>query len=342
MKKVLITSKAFGSQLDKEHRKQLVSYFEENDWQIIWNPTGHAMSAQDIIRIDEEHALTAIAVYSSSDEISREVFEHCRNLKVVSRHGVGIENIDITAAQTASVQIKTTADMPGYETVADLTFALMLSIARQVHIIDAQLRQNNWYRPVSSDVWGKTLGVLGLGRIGKAVVTRAKGFGMKILAYTGHPDREYLASNGITLCSKEELIAQSDFITLHCTLNEQTREMINAREFSLMKPTAFLINTARSGLVNQAALLNALKTKQIAGAALDVFDIEPAVDDLLLKEKLDSVVATAHVGSYTFDSIRCMDFLVAKNIVTAATTEKPALPPASFTKFDYSSELKIS
>ncbi len=341
MKKVLITSNSFGSQLDTRHRQQLISYFEDNGWQIIWNPGTQAMSATDIIKINAEHPLTAIAVYSSSDEISRTVFENCHSLKVVSRHGVGVENIDLAAAQKAGVQIKTTADMPGYETVADLTFALMLTLARQIHIIDAQLRQNNWYRPVSSDVWGKTLGILGLGRIGKAVVTRAQGFGMKILACTGHPDQEYCTANKITLCSKEELVAQADFITLHATLQEQTREMISTREFSLMKPTAFLINTARSGLVNQAALLTALKTKQIAGAALDVFDIEPAVGDLLLKENLANLVATAHVGSYTFDSIRRMDFLVAENIVTAGNSAKPARLPADFNKSSYS-DLKIS
>lgn len=341
MKNVLITSKAFGTQLDSRHRQQLISYFADNGWQIVWNPGDQAMSAADIIKVNTEQPLAAIAVYSSSDEISSAVFEHCRSLKVVSRHGVGVENIDLAAAQNAGVPIKTTADMPGYETVADLTFALMLTVARQIHIIDAQLRQNKWYRPVSSDIWGKTLGILGLGRIGKAVVTRARGFGMKILACTGHPDQEYVSANGITLCSKEELVAQADFITLHAALHEQTREMINTREFSLMKPTAYLINTARSGLVNQAALLKALKTKQIAGAALDVFDIEPAVNDPLLKENLDNVVATAHVGSYTFDSIRRMDFLVAENIVTADGTAKAVRPPANFNNSNYS-ELKIS
>jgi D-3-phosphoglycerate dehydrogenase len=275
------------------------------------------MSAQDIINADAENLIDGIVVYSSSDEINQEVFERCRNLKVVSRHGVGVENIDIAAAEKTGVQIKTTAASPGYEAVADLTFALMLSLARKVNVIDAQLRKNIWYRPISSDVWGKSLGIIGLGRIGKAVVRRAKGFGMNILAYTGHPDMEYFTENGIALCSKEELIAKADFLTLHCALNEETKDIIGVKEFSLMKPTAYLINTARSGLVNQGALLAALKNKQIAGAAIDVFDIEPIVDDLLINEHLDNVVATSHVGSYTFDLIRRMDFLAAQNIVQA-------------------------
>lgn len=319
MKKVLITSKAFGSQLDGGHRKALITFFQENGWHLIWNPADRAMSASDIINTDTEHPLDAIVVYSSSDEINKEVFAHCQNLKVVARHGVGIENIDTAAAQKAGVQVKTTAEMPGHETVADLTFALMLSVARKVTIIDSQLRANNWYRPISSDVWGKTLSVIGLGRIGKAVIKRAQGFGMKILVHTSHPDPDYFAENSITLCSKDECIAKADFLTLHCSLNEETRGLIGVRELALMKPTAYLINTARAGLVNQHALLGAIKNKQIAGVATDVFDIEPVVDDPLIKENLDSVVATAHVGSYTFDSIKRMDFLVAENIVRAVS-----------------------
>jgi len=317
LKTVLITSKEFGSQIDGQHRINLEQYFAENGWQIVWNLAGSAMSARDIIQQDIRHRLDAILVYSSSDEISHEVFKHCRNLKVVSRHGVGIENIDVLAAQQAGVEIKTTAKMPGYETVADLTFALMLSLARKVPQIDATLRKSGWYRPVSSDVWGKTLGIFGLGRIGKAVAKRAKGFDMKILATTRHPDAAFVAANGITLCSREELLAAADFVSLHCMLHQETKHMIGAPEFALMKSSAYLINTARAGLVNQGELLTALKSKTIAGAAIDVFENEPAVNDPIIAEGLDNVVATTHVGSYTVDSLKRMDFLVAENIVEA-------------------------
>ncbi|MBP2636405.1 MAG: ghrB 1 [Firmicutes bacterium] len=315
LKTVLITSKEFGSQLDGQHRKNLEQYFTVNGWQIVWNPAGSAMSAGDIIRQDIRNRLDAILVYSSSDEISREVFKHCRNLKIISRHGVGIENIDVTAAQQAGVAVKTTVTMPGYETVADLTFALLLALARKVPQIDSTLRKNDWYRPVSSDVWGKTLGIFGLGRIGKAVAKRAKGFDMNILVATRHPDEAFVAANGITVCSKAELLDKADFVSLHCTLQQETKHMIGAAEFALMKPNAYLINTARAGLVNQGELLAALKNKTIAGAAIDVFEKEPAVNDPLITGGLDNVVATAHVGSYTLESLRRMDFLVAENIV---------------------------
>ncbi|WP_371378387.1 phosphoglycerate dehydrogenase [Sporomusa aerivorans] len=317
MKTVLITSKEFGSQIDIEHRRNLEQYFFENGWQIMWNATEAAMTAGDIIQLNARQLLDAILVYSSSDEISREVFKHCRNLKVVSRHGVGIENIDVSAAQQAGVQIKTTDKMPGYETVADLTFALMLSLARKVPQIDSNLRKNGWYRPISSDVWGKTLGIFGLGRIGKAVARRAKGFDMRILVNTRHPDEAFVTAHGLSLCTKEELLAESDFVSLHCALTAETKHMIGAPEFGLMKPSAYLINTARAGLVCQRELLAALKSKKIAGAAVDVFEQEPAVNDPIITEDLDNVVATAHVGSYTVESLRRMDFLVVQNIVAA-------------------------
>lgn len=315
LKTVLITSREFGSQIDMHHRKELEQYFAENDWQIVWNSAASAMSAADIIEQDVKRRLDAILVYSSSDEISREVFRQCHSLKVVSRHGVGIENIDVKAAEQAGVAIKTTAKMPGYETVADLTFALMLALARKVPQIDATLRKNNWYRPVSSDVWGKTLGIFGLGRIGKAVAKRAKGFDMKILVSTRHPDTAFVEKYGITVCSREQLLSKADFVSLHCTLCQETKHMIGAPEFVLMKQNAYLINTARAGLVNQGELLAALKNKVIAGAAIDVFENEPAVNDPIIEEDLDNLVATTHVGSYTVDSLRRMDFMVAENIV---------------------------
>jgi phosphoglycerate dehydrogenase-like enzyme len=317
LKTVLITSKEYGSQIDMQHKRSLEQYFTENSWQIVWNPAASAMRASDIIRHDVRHKLDAILVYSSSDEINHEVFTRCRNLKVVSRHGVGIENIDIIAAEQAGVAVKTTAKIPGYETVADLTFALLLSLARKVPQIDATLRKSGWFRPVSSDVWGKTLGIFGLGRIGQAVAKRAKGFDMRILVNTRQPADAVVRAAGITVCSKEELLAEADFVSLHCTLHQDTKHMIDAAELALMKPSAYLINTARAGLVNQGALLAALKSRTIAGAAIDVFENEPAVNDPLIVAGLENVVATTHVGSYTVDSLRRMDFLVAANIVEA-------------------------
>lgn len=317
MKTVLITSKEFGSQINIDHRMRLEEYFFKNDWNILWNAKDIAMKAQDIISLNHEQALDAILVYSSSDEINREVFNKCRNLKVVSRHGVGIENIDIAAAAAAGVPIKTTANIPGYETVADLTMALLLSLARKIPVIDGRLKNREWYRPISSDVWGKTLGIFGLGRIGKAVVKRAKGFDMNILVCTRHPDLDFVAAHNITVCSKEELLAQADFISLHSALNADTRHMIDAEELSLMKKTAYLINTARAGLINQAALLSAIKERKLAGVAMDVFEKEPVINDPIIDAGFDNIIVTAHVGSYTEESLRRMDFCVAQNIVEA-------------------------
>lgn len=317
MKTVLITSKEFGSQINGEHKLQLEKYFDKNGWHIIWNNKNAAMTAFDIVSLDRIQQLNAILVYSSSDEISKTVFGQCHNLKVVSRHGVGIENIDIKAARDAGVQIRTTADIPGYETVADLTMALLLAAARKVPSINEHMKKREWYRPISSDVWGKTIGIIGLGRIGRAVIKRARGFDMNVLVNTRHPDKAFAIENNVKYCSKEELLAKSDFVSLHCALNDETRHIIDASDLALMKPTSYLINTARAGLINQLALLEAAQQHKIAGVAMDVFEKEPVVDDPIINARLDNVIVTAHVGSYTVESLRRMDFRVAQNIVEA-------------------------
>lgn len=315
MDNVLITSKEFGKMLGDEHWNELTTMLESNHCNIIINPLDRAMTADDIVAINARTPLAAIAVYSSSDEINHRVFEECDALKVVSRHGVGIENIDLTLAKQRGVEVLTTAKAKSHEAVADLTFSLILSLARGIVNIDKALKRNEWYRPISHDVWGKTLGIIGLGRIGRAVSKRAQGFSMKVVAYDPYPDNEYAVSEGISMVSLSTLIEDLDFISLHCGLSSDTEKLIGEKELASMKESAFLINTARSGLVDQAALIEALKSKKIAGAGIDVFDVEPPVKDPLLDPELGNLIVTSHVGAYTWDSIRRMDLTVVKNIV---------------------------
>ena len=311
MKNVLITSKDFGSAYWSDLEKLL----NTNGCRVIFNPADRAMSADDICTIDHAMKLDGILVYSGSDEMTSQVFDQCRGLKVVSRHGVGTDNIDLNAAVEHGVAVKTTNRCQDHEAVADLTFGLMLSVARRIAEVDRALRSNRWFRPIASDVWGKTLGIVGLGRIGKAVVRRAKGFGMKVIAFDPYADEKYFTQENIELCDFETLLRNSDFVTLHCSLNDQTRGLIGPDQFAMMKSSAFLINAARAGLVDEAGLRNALLTKQIAGAGIDVHHIEPAVDDQLLNEKLDNLVATSHIASYTSEILRQMDYLAVQNMI---------------------------
>jgi len=311
MKNVLITSKDFAG----AYWPELEELLNINGCRAIFNPAERAMSANDICQMAQESKLEGILVYSGSDEMTRQVFAQCQDLKVVSRHGVGTDNIDLIAAADYGVAVKTTNRCQDHEAVADLTFGLMLSVARRISEVDRALRSDRWFRPIASDVWGKTLGIVGLGRIGKAVARRAKGFDMKIIAFDPYADAQYLAQENIEVCDFETLLRNSDFVTLHCSLNDQTRGLIGPDQLAMMKSSSFLINAARAGLVDGAGLRNALLAKQIAGAGIDVHPVEPAINDPLLKEKLDNLVATSHIASYTSEVLRQMDYFAVQNMI---------------------------
>ena len=206
------------------------------------------------------------------------------NLKIVANYAVGFDNVDLAAAKKAGVTVTNTPSDKVSEAVAEHTFALMLTLARRISEADAYAKAKKYqgWDPsllLGADVYGKTLGIVGAGRIGSAVARRAvTGFGMK-LAYSDMRKNEQLEKDfGAAHLSFEKLLETSDFVSLHVPLLPATRHLISTSEFSLMKKTAFLVNTARGPVVDEKALLRALKTKRIAGAGIDVFECEPAID----------------------------------------------------------------
>ena len=253
-----------------------------------------------------------------SDKIDRKVMEISDQLKVISNFAVGYDNIDIEAATKLGIVICNT---PGVLTnaVADLVWALILSIARRIVESDDFVRKGKFkgWGPMlmrGYDVYGKTLGIIGMGRIGKAVAARAKGFSMKILYY----DIEHLNDDDEKLlnayyCSLNELLSQSDFISLHTPLTKNTIKLIGRNEFRLMKRTAIFVNTSRGQVVDEEALVEALREKIIAGAGLDVFEKEPEIHPGLLS--LSNVVLLPHIGSATIETRSKMAIIVAENII---------------------------
>ena len=314
MKNILVTSK----DLKNNNWEAIEQLLKTNRIQAIFNEKQEAMSAEDICSVCSKNKIEGIIVYSSSDEVNDTVFENCRDLKVVSRHGVGTENIDVKVARKYGVQVRTTKDLYDYETVADLAFGLMLCLARKIARMDRALREKNWLREVGNDVGGKTLGIVGLGRIGKALARRASGFKMKVLSYDPYVD-DSVRENGIKMVDLNLLLKESDFISLHMPLTKETYHIIDSDQFELMKNTAYLINTARADLINQEVLLEVLKKREIAGAAVDVYSIEPAVKDPLIESNLVNLVYTPHVGSYTIENLKQMDYAVFKNAVDVIT-----------------------
>jgi D-3-phosphoglycerate dehydrogenase len=241
-------------------------------------------------------------------------------LRVVGRAGVGVDNIDLAAARQQGVIV---VNAPGSTTtaVAELTLGLMLSLARRIPQAHASLQRGEWLKAKlhGTQLQGKLLGLIGVGRIGSAVAGLARAVGMRVLGYDPYLTEPTLRERGVEPVELEVLLAQADFISLHVPLNDQTRGMIDARRLALARPQAFLINTARGGLVEEAALLQALKSGRLAGAALDVFGQEPPGESPLLQHP--AVVATPHIGAQTAESQQQAALDIAAEVLAALRGE---------------------
>ena len=252
------------------------------------------------------------AVILGLEPMSEKVMRGCPQLKVVSLYGVGMDNVDLPAARELGIRVYNT---PGSnaEAVADYTFGLMLSLARNIPAANRELKGGAWKRYPGRPVYNATLGIIGLGNIGKAVARRARGFGMRILACGHHWDEAFVREYGVEKVSLEELCARADFITLHTSLTPENRNLISMEQFRIMKPTAYLINCARGGLVNETDLAEALRAGLLAGAALDAYAEEPPLGSPLLE--MEQVIATPHIAGSSTDSIHNMAMMSARNCV---------------------------
>ena len=257
----------------------------------------------------------------STDPFTSRVIQAADRLKVISRTGVGYDAVDVPAATARGVIVTTTPGVNRHA-AADWALALMLCCARKVPENLAEVRRGAWMRHEGMDLDGKTLGVVGLGTIGKEVAKRAKAFGMRLLAFDLAQDLPFAEGQGIAYVSLEELLRQSDFVSVHCFLNAATRHLINAERLTLMKPTAFLINTARGGIVDTEALYQALWAKRIAGAGLDVFEGEPLGADSPLRG-LENVYLSPHNAGSTADARKRSGSMAAKNLVQGLKGERP-------------------
>ncbi len=261
-----------------------------------------------------------------TDVVDEMLLCRARKLKVVSNMAVGYDNIDVGACTARGILVTNT---PGVltETTADLTFALLLGVARRITEAERFLRAGQWetWSPMllaGQDVYGAIIGIVGMGRIGQAVARRARGFDMQILyaSRSAHPEVE--RTLGARRVQLEELLRNSDFVTLHVPLTPETRGLVGERELRLMKSTAILINTARGPVVDEVALVRALREGWIAGAGLDVYAQEPiAADHPLLK--LDNVVLLPHIGSASVKTRTRMAVMAAENLVAALAGQLP-------------------
>jgi phosphoglycerate dehydrogenase-like enzyme len=236
-------------------------------------------------------------------KVNRDLFQKAKRLKAIIKYGAGTDNIDKMAAQEYGVQV---LNLPSIncETVAEMAIGLMFAVARRIVEGDRCIRNGTWKRLLGFPVRGKTLGVIGTGAIGSALIRMISGLNMRILAYDLIQNEE-IPKFGVKYVELDDLLKQSDFVSLHVPLNETTFHLIGSKELNVMQKEAFLINTSRGSVVDEKALYEALKNKKIAGAALDVFEVQPPFETPLLE--LDNVVCTPHIAAYTEETLRQMD-----------------------------------
>ncbi|HLH73233.1 MAG TPA: phosphoglycerate dehydrogenase [Chloroflexota bacterium] len=259
-------------------------------------------------------------VIAASDIYDASVFEVADRLKVIARVGVGYDAIDLKAATSHGVVVSTT---PGanHEAVADLAFGLILSLARYIPLHDRLTREGKWTRYTGIDVYGKTLGILGLGKIGKGMARRARGFSMRVVAHDPYWDDEFAKAYQVERMSLDDVIRTADYLTLHLPGGAETKHVINAERLRMMKPTAFLINAARGSLVDEQALDQALREKWIAGAGLDVFEHEPPTGSRVLAR--ENTVFTPHVAGFSEQANALSIRMAVDNILNVLTGQPP-------------------
>ena len=264
-------------------------------------------------------------VLSESVAVTADLLDRCPYLRVISKVGVGYDRIDVTAATARNILVCNT---PGVlnGAVADLTFALLLALTRRLRENEAHVRTGAWARGrelLGHDIRGKTLGLIGFGGIGRTVASTARGFQMNVIYYRRTRDREAEASGLATFRDRDDVFREADVVSVHCPLTADTRRSIGERELALMKRTSYFVNTSRGAVIDQMALVRALASGAIAGAALDVMDPEPLdpADPLCA---LPNVVLTPHIGSGTVETRREMYELAVRSLLQVISGETPA------------------
>lgn len=266
-------------------------------------------------------------IVRSATKVNRDIISQADRLKVIGRAGVGLDNVDLDAATKKGIIVMNT---PAGNTVstAEHTMSMILALSRNIPQADASTKKGEWNRAkfMGVELYNKILGIIGLGRIGREVAKRALSFGMKVLAYDPFLSREVAESVGVEMVELEELLKESDYITVHTPLTSETKHMISTKEFSLMKKGTRIINCARGGIIDEAAFIKAVQEGRVAGGALDVFEKEPLSSDNPLL-KLDNVITTCHLGASTEEAqvnvaveiAECVrDYLLGKGIRNAA------------------------
>jgi len=301
--RVLITPPGFAKNDPKP-----MEILKEQGYELVINPYGRQMTKEEMLEIAKDFD----AILIGTDPVDADIMKQSPKLKIVSKYGVGIDNIDSKYAEENSIAVRKALGANS-DAVADTAFAMMMAITKKIIIVDAEVRRGEWNETETFEMNNKTLGLLGSGYIGKGVAKRASGFDMKILVYDVIKDEEFAKKYNVEYVSLERLLKESDFISVHVPLLPATRNMISTKEFEMMKPKAVIVNTARGGIIDEDALLVALKSNRILGAGLDVFVQEPIQN----KEwfTIPNVVLSSHCAADTYEATHKMSMVSAQNVI---------------------------
>ena len=308
---VLVASRSFG-----HNCPQAVERLRTAGCELLPNEWGRAPTEEELLaRVADIDVLI-----SGTEPVTARVLNAASRLRVIAKHGVGYENIDLQAARERNIPVAVVGGVV-VDSVADMTMALLLALVRQIPQGNASVHEGAWKRFVGYELRGKTLGIVGLGQIGKGVCRRARSFGMQIVATDSYHDEPFARNWGVRYLELQGLLATADIISLHAPVLPETRHMINHTTLQLVKPGAYLINTARGELVDEVALEQALRAGRLGGAATDVFQKEPPGAHPLLQ--LNNFIATPHSAGQTVESLRMMGEVTVENILRVLAGKPP-------------------
>jgi len=289
MPKILISTCPFA-----EKNRLPIEQIKAAGIEYLINPTGRRLEENELA----EMITDADVLIAGTEKISDRVMAKASRLKLISRVGIGLDNIDLLAAKQRGIQISYTPDAPA-PAVAELTICLMLTLLRSVHISNAEMHKGQWHRHFGRRIPEVTIGIIGAGRIGGRVLRRLHGFGSpRVLVNDIHPNKDVCPGLKLEWVDKEEIYRNADIISLHIPLSVQTQNIIQYKQLLMMKPDAMIINTSRGGIINEKDLAKVMKSGHLNGAAIDVFDHEPYIGEL---SQIDKCLLTSHMGSMSVD-----------------------------------------
>ncbi len=316
-RRVLVTSVPFG-----QHDPASLGQLRDAGVEYVLNPFGRHLGESELTGLIPPFD----ALIAGTEPVTAAVMEQAPHLKIIARVGIGLDNVDLTEARRRGIEVTYTPDAPA-PAVAELTLGVILSLLRGIHQADRSLRAGTWSRVMGRRLAGLTVGVIGVGRVGRRLIRLLHTFsGVNVLANDIAPDRVFGQSHGVSWVEKETLFREADIVSLHMPLTPETHHLVGREALTAMKPSALLINTARGGIVDEGALASALRERQIAGAAIDVYESEPYAGALT---SLENCLLTCHMGSMSEDCRLQMEQEAVDDVVRFFDGKPPARPVPS-------------